>query len=29
MSANLGVRLNELEPSLSMEMVERLDGVAL
>ncbi|MCP1446570.1 malate dehydrogenase (quinone) [Pseudomonas sp. GGS8] len=29
MSATLGVWLNELEPDLSMEMVERLDGVAL
>ena len=29
MSATLGVWLNELEPGLSMEMVERLDGVAL
>ena len=28
MSATLGVWLNELEPSWSMEMVERLDGVA-
>lgn len=28
MSATLGVWLNELEPGLSMEMVERLDGVA-
>ncbi|ATE78643.1 malate dehydrogenase (quinone) [Pseudomonas frederiksbergensis] len=28
MSATLGVWLNELEPDLSMEMVERLDGVA-
>jgi malate dehydrogenase (quinone) len=29
MSATLGVWLHELEPGLSMEMVERLDGVAL
>jgi malate dehydrogenase (quinone) len=29
MSATLGVWLNELEPGMSMEMVERLDGVAL
>lgn len=29
MSATLGVWLNELEPGVSMEMVERLDGVAL
>ncbi|MGF6207918.1 malate dehydrogenase (quinone) [Pseudomonas frederiksbergensis] len=29
MSATLGVWLNELQPDLSMEMVERLDGVAL
>ena len=29
MSSTLGVWLNELEPGLSMEMVERLDGVAL
>jgi malate dehydrogenase (quinone) len=29
MSATLGVWLNELEPGTSMEMVERLDGVAL
>ena len=29
MSATLGVWLNELEPGLSMEMIERLDGVAL
>jgi malate dehydrogenase (quinone) len=29
MSTTLGVWLNELEPSWSMEMVERLDGVAL
>ncbi|WP_223525129.1 malate dehydrogenase (quinone) [Pseudomonas sp. A-B-26] len=29
MSATLSVWLNELEPGLSMEMVERLDGVAL
>jgi malate dehydrogenase (quinone) len=28
MSSTLGVWLNELEPSWSMEMVERLDGVA-
>ncbi|MGE8066209.1 malate dehydrogenase (quinone) [Pseudomonas sp. NPDC089569] len=28
MSATLGVWLNELEPGMSMEMVERLDGVA-
>ncbi|MBK5396131.1 malate dehydrogenase (quinone) [Pseudomonas sp. TH39(2020)] len=28
MSATLGVWLNELEPGLSMQMVERLDGVA-
>ena len=28
MSATLGVWLNELEPGWSMEMVERLDGVA-
>ncbi|WP_347906089.1 malate dehydrogenase (quinone) [Pseudomonas purpurea] len=28
MSSTLGVWLNELEPGLSMEMVERLDGVA-
>ncbi len=28
MSATLGVWLNELEPNWSMEMVERLDGVA-
>ena len=28
MSATLGVWLNELEPDWSMEMVERLDGVA-
>src|SRR5450830_229830 len=28
MSATLGVWLNELEPSWSMEMVQRLDGVA-
>ncbi|MBN3864078.1 malate dehydrogenase (quinone) [Pseudomonas frederiksbergensis] len=28
MSATLGVWLNELEPGLSMEMIERLDGVA-
>ncbi len=28
MSATLAVWLNELEPSWSMEMVERLDGVA-
>ena len=28
MSATLGVLLNELEPSWSMEMVERLDAVA-
>ncbi|MDI2590841.1 malate dehydrogenase (quinone) [Pseudomonas sp. N3-W] len=28
MSATLGVWLNELQPDLSMEMVERLDGVA-
>ncbi|MDI1328823.1 malate dehydrogenase (quinone) [Pseudomonas sp.] len=29
MSATLGVWLNELEPGTSMEMIERLDGVAL
>ena len=29
MSATLGTWLNELEPSWSMEMIERLDGVAL
>lgn len=29
MSSTLGVWLNELEPGLSMEMVERLEGVAL
>ena len=29
MSSTLGVWLNELEPGMSMEMVERLDGVAL
>jgi len=29
MSTTLGVWINELEPSWSMEMVERLDGVAL
>lgn len=29
MSATLGVWLNELQPDMSMEMVERLDGVAL
>jgi malate dehydrogenase (quinone) len=29
MSATLGVWLNELEPGMSMEMIERLDGVAL
>ncbi|RON49343.1 malate:quinone oxidoreductase [Pseudomonas frederiksbergensis] len=29
MSATLGVWLNELQPDWSMEMVERLDGVAL
>ena len=29
MSSTLGVWLNELEPGLSMEMIERLDGVAL
>ncbi|WP_131671268.1 malate dehydrogenase (quinone) [Pseudomonas parakoreensis] len=29
MSITLGVWINELEPSWSMEMVERLDGVAL
>ncbi|MCU1761186.1 malate dehydrogenase (quinone) [Pseudomonas sp. 14P_8.1_Bac3] len=29
MSATLGVWLNELEPETSMEMIERLDGVAL
>lgn len=29
MSTTLGVWLNELQPDLSMEMVERLDGVAL
>ncbi|RON24582.1 malate:quinone oxidoreductase [Pseudomonas brassicacearum] len=29
MSATLGVWLNELEPDTSMEMIERLDGVAL
>jgi malate dehydrogenase (quinone) len=29
MSTTLGVWLNELEPGMSMEMVERLDGVAL
>jgi malate dehydrogenase (quinone) len=28
MSSTLGVYLNELEPGMSMEMVERLDGVA-
>ena len=28
MSATLGVWLNELEPGTSMEMIERLDGVA-
>ncbi|MCU1752792.1 malate dehydrogenase (quinone) [Pseudomonas sp. 6D_7.1_Bac1] len=28
MSSTLGVWLNELEPGMSMEMVERLDGVA-
>lgn len=28
MSSTLGVWLNELEPGWSMEMVERLDGVA-
>jgi malate dehydrogenase (quinone) len=29
MSATLGVWLNELEPGTSMQMIERLDGVAL
>ena len=29
MSSTLGVWLNELEPGWSMEMIERLDGVAL
>ena len=28
MSSTLGVLLNELEPGWTMEMVERLDGVA-
>jgi malate dehydrogenase (quinone) len=29
MSTTLGVWLNELEPNTSMQMIERLDGVAL